>query len=136
METKKERMYKRIENHGSNLLKLFPEATIKEHIKLCKSLFRLENASHIIAERQCNGAIEDKELSEYSRTLRMKIIEILGLTPKGNTCEDDMYPIFFNLDARGYSLKISDEYINGTSNNIYKDWGGYGILAPDLREDI
>ena len=42
--------------------------------------------------------------------------------------------LFCNGDARGYALKIDDEYIRNNNFNIHRDWGGYGIIAPDFRE--
>jgi hypothetical protein len=32
----------------------------------------------------------------------------------------------------GMLLKISDEFVK--HKEIFKDWGGYGIIAPDFRE--
>lgn len=43
-------------------------------------------------------------------------------------------PVFINLDARGYALKIKDEYMLEHGLNLHRDWGGYGIIAPDLTE--
>lgn len=43
-------------------------------------------------------------------------------------------PIFVNCDPRGYALKIPNEYVRGHELDIHKDWGGYGIIAPDLTE--
>ena len=46
--------------------------------------------------------------------------------------------IFVNGDARGYSLKILEEFTTALRNrsnvNIFRDWGGFGIVAPDFRE--
>ena len=44
--------------------------------------------------------------------------------------------IFVNGDARGYALKIDDDYIRVNNFNIYRDFGGYGIIAPDFKETI
>lgn len=41
-----------------------------------------------------------------------------------------LVPIFINRDPRGYQLKIDDAYAAGLV--IHKDWGGYGIIAPDI----
>ncbi len=35
--------------------------------------------------------------------------------------------IYINGDPRGYALKIQAEHADG----LVKDWGGYGILAPE-----
>jgi hypothetical protein len=44
--------------------------------------------------------------------------------------------IFANGDPRGYALKIRSEYVKNNNLDIHRDWGGYGIIAPDLREDL
>jgi hypothetical protein len=42
-------------------------------------------------------------------------------------------PIFFNRDPRGYALKIPSEWMHAHPEvSLHRDWGGYGILAPDL----
>ena len=38
--------------------------------------------------------------------------------------------IFLNLDPRGYALKIDDQ--DARALDIYKDWGGYGIICPEF----
>jgi hypothetical protein len=45
-----------------------------------------------------------------------------------------LVPIFHNGDPRGYALKIREEYVREHALDIHRDWGGYGILAPDLSE--
>ena len=42
--------------------------------------------------------------------------------------------VFLNGDPRGYALKLCDQF--SKDKIIYKDWGGYGIIAPDFREFI
>jgi hypothetical protein len=32
-------------------------------------------------------------------------------------------------------LKIDDDYVRKNNIDIYKDFGGYGIIAPDFREE-
>jgi len=36
------------------------------------------------------------------------------------------------MDPRGYALKLDDEWTRANAPHIHRDWGGYGILAPDL----
>ncbi len=44
-------------------------------------------------------------------------------------------PIFFNRDPRGYALKIKSEWMHAHPElPLHRDWGGYGILAPDLTD--
>ena len=43
--------------------------------------------------------------------------------------------VFINYDARGYTLKIKSEYVaklRQDGKNIFTDFGGYGILAPQF----
>ena len=37
-----------------------------------------------------------------------------------------------NGDARGYALKIPDNYMRENNIRLFTDWGGNGILAPDF----
>lgn len=43
---------------------------------------------------------------------------------------------FINTDPRGYALKISDKVMNNEYFNtgLQRDWGGYGLLAPEITE--
>lgn len=41
-------------------------------------------------------------------------------------------PVSVDGDHRGYALKIKDEYVRAHNLKTHKDWGGYGILAPDF----
>jgi hypothetical protein len=57
------------------------------------------------------------------------------LMPKA-TVEDFLkFGIFLNTDPRGYALKIPDDIVKENAWTIHKDWGGFGIIAPDLNEN-
>lgn len=145
--TKKELMYARIEKHGMDLLTLFPNATIKDPVKLCKALLRLENKAHNHAINYCNGTMPAYKDSNNGRGTMVidddyhynqgekcadKAAKILGVC-----CYTAPLVIKYNGDPRGYSLKLVEYDKYGEKSitaNIYKDWGGYGILAPDFRE--
>jgi hypothetical protein len=43
-------------------------------------------------------------------------------------------PVFLNGDPRGYSLKIEDSWMREHKAELHRDWGGYGILAPEIKE--
>ena len=48
-----------------------------------------------------------------------------------------MKKVFINGDPRGYALKIDDKYQDRLHKvGIHRDWGGYGIIAPDFSENI
>ena len=49
-----------------------------------------------------------------------------------NTSTDNIY---FNGDPRGFALKFSEDFSRTLPTNFYKDFGGYGIIAPDFRVD-
>lgn len=51
---------------------------------------------------------------------------------KGIGWHDKGVKVFLNGDARGYALKIHDSYVKEHNLKIHTDWGGYGIIAPDL----
>jgi len=123
MTTKKERMYSQIDKQGQRLNNLFN--TDLDNIALCKKLFRLENKAHQLAEAYCNGYIEYDEYDETSDKLIEKVASILG-TDENN--------IFFNGDARGYAIKFTTEFTNDNIKDMWRDLGGYGIVAPDFRE--
>jgi len=125
--TKKEKMNFKINLHGNNLLKLFPNCKEQDPVKLCKKLFRLENRAHKIATDWCNGVRETNEIDAFIAPIFFMITGILG--------EPSDKVIFFNGDARGYALKIKPDFVRAFQDgNIYTDMGGYGILAPDFRE--
>ena len=117
----KKELYENITAHGNNLKKLFKLDNSVDSVKLCKSLLRLENQAHELALNYCNYGNLDNSAVE---SILKKAGVLLNIT--------DTNQIFFNGDARGYALKISDEFCKDAE--IFKDWGGYGIIAPDFRE--
>ena len=117
---KREKMYQMIQKHGDDLKAIFN--INEDSVELCKKLFRLENKAHRLATDYCNGDFEG-DIENESKKIVDKAKKIL----KTNE-------IFFNRDARGYALKIKDGFIRVNNLSIYRDWGGYGIIAPDFRE--
>ena len=41
---------------------------------------------------------------------------------------------FLSIIGAEAAKKIDDEYLKNNNFNIHRDWGGYGIIAPDFRE--
>jgi hypothetical protein len=90
----------------------------------------LENTAHWLAERYCNGTIEEAELEKRNAGIEKAVAKLCGTLPAG---------FFINGDPRGYALKIDagngagetphPEYI---PEGLHRDWGGYGILAPEF----
>ena len=124
MDNKKEILYSRITKHGQNLKAVFNLDQDIDPVKLCKRLFRLENKAHKLALNFCNGKIDQLEWDQKADKILTKVEAILK----------NKKVLFLNGDARGYALKIDDGYIRNNNLNIHKDWGGYGIVAPDFRE--
>lgn len=123
--TKKDRMYARIQQHGENLKRVFLLPDDTDPIKLCKSLRRLENKAHRAAEDYCNGTIDSDRWEDVKEDVKMKLRKVLQYRTH--------VPVFINSDPRGYALKICEEY--AAKFTIEKDWGGYGIICPDLSHD-
>jgi hypothetical protein len=125
--TKKEKMYQAIEKHGENLNRIFK--TKYDNITLSKKLFSLENKAHRLALDYCNGTYHgtDYDGETDEKVILDKVNALLVNIQKEHV------PVFLNYDARGYALKIRSEYVQAHNLEIYKDWGGYGILAPDFN---
>ena len=137
MSTKKQRQAEQIKAHGENLLHLFPNATERDPIALCKKLRRLEAKASRITTDSCNGDFDDGENGEKLDAaldpILAKVNAILGNTGKNPV------PVFINRDPRGYALKIKSEYMAGAGWiaqwALMRDWGGYGIIAPEITGD-
>jgi len=122
---KREKMYKRIEKHGNDLIRLFPDTVELDPIKLCKKLRTIELKAERITLELCNGVPSARAVAAEAQLEKIhdKICQILGVTRRWQH-------LFINRDPRGYALKLSEEFAQ--DKQIYKDWGGYGILAPDF----
>ena len=136
---KKVKMYQQIEKHGENLNRIFN--TELSNIDLCKKLRRIERKAHHATTNLCNTntlhlselnrftgydvkQATEEEVDLFFDKIMDSVIKILGSRAKD--C------IFINFDPRGYALKIRDQYMKENNLNLYQDWGGYGILAPDF----
>lgn len=76
----------------------------------------------------CNGVPEATQTAFEAALDKIhdKICILLGVEAKCSY-------IFINRDPRGYALKLSEKFAR--DKQIYKDWGGYGILAPDFSNN-
>lgn len=125
---KKERMYARIISHGNGLIEFF-NLPMQDPISLSKKLFKLENKAHSIAIRYANGIMQTDEYGKEANKILVSLSKIIG--------RNNMKKVFINGDPRGYALKIDDKYRDRLhSVGIHRDWGGYGIIAPDFSENI
>jgi hypothetical protein len=121
-----------VTKHGRNLLAVFPTATERDPVKLCKKLRRLEREAHAEALRWRNGTNEYDEAEHERRidAVLTKVNEVLGNA-------GGAVPTFVNTDPRGYALKVRESWQRERRERClpyfgHQDWGGYGIIAPDL----
>lgn len=119
----KKRMYQQIEKHGENLKKIFKLEG--DPIALCKKVHRIEAKAYKLATDCCNGDITTEQWEGVSEGILERLDKVLNFVSQG-------IPVIVNGDARGYTLKIKDRYVREHSLDIHRDWGGYGIIAPDF----
>jgi len=90
---------------------------------LCKKLRPLELKAHKIATDWCNGVIDSDNVDNYIMPIMVKLLAILGR---------NKVTIVFNKDARGYALKIDSKVMFTNNIDLYRDFGGNGIVCPDF----
>lgn len=111
--------------------------------KISVALFKIEREAHNAATAQCNGeAFEGQPFRNEEHWEAFKVgiqarVERVLMFPHHNT----RVPGFFiNGDPRGYALKIDNEDPKGKelieAVKLHADWGGYGILSPEITGDI
>jgi len=121
---KKELLYSKITKHGQDLKRVFNLDPTTDPVKLCKKLLRLENKAHRLATDFCNGDVDQIEFDTKGDKILKKVETILK----------DKKHLLLNGDARGYALKIDGDFLRINNLSIFRDWGGFGIVAPDFRE--
>lgn len=95
---------------------------------LYKKLRRIEVKMNRLMCDECNGTRPgtEEENGEKDEKVIDRVKKLLPLATG----------VFLNCDPRGYSLKIKSEDVKALNEagkiNIYQDWGGYGILAPEF----
>ena len=77
---------------------------------------------------QCNG--EGDRIAQDAELNRIQIAVQMLFNCK-------LSGLFINGDARGYALKINDKIMQQEykETGLHQDWGGYGILAPEINGD-
>lgn len=116
-----------VRRHGESLLAAFPNAIERDPVALCKKLRRIELAVGKPILDYCNGSgpETDAALTRAIRQAMDRVMTLLGL----DAAQVETVGLHVNLDPRGYALKL-DKPPKGA--RLFLDWGGYGILAPDL----
>jgi len=104
--------------HGEALKIFFDFPAEVQGDRLYLELKRVERKGNFICTQYCNGDINETEFDIKLIELKNKLAKIIPLEK-----------VFFNTDPRGYFLKIKEEY---SKDFPYRDWGGYGIIAPEL----
>jgi hypothetical protein len=124
--TKKDAQREAIMRHGFNLIRAFnlPEGTLP--VQLCKKVHRVEVEAHRMAEDLCNGVVDQENYADKKeQSILRRLDAILNFKAQN-------IPVFVNGDPRGYALKIDDAYVREHNLDIHRDWGGYGIIAPEF----
>ena len=137
---KHDRMYQQIEEHGANLNAIFN--TGLDSIKLYKKLHSLEikanhaatcllntNTLNLLKLNRFTGYDVKQATEEEQDAFFGKILDSVDKLLK---FREKNIPVYINYDARGYTLKIKDDYVKANNLTIHKDWGGYGIIAPEF----
>lgn len=109
--------------HGETLKQIFNLPADTDPVRLCKQLRRLEVKAHRLAEAWCNGTIDADTYDAQADKILASLNKLLNYRANG-------VPVFVNSDPRGYALKIKGGFCQHLT--IYKDWGGYGILVPEI----
>jgi hypothetical protein len=95
--------------------------------KLSVALLKLEREAGKIATDYCNGdnGVNSENFDKIAGHIENQVHVMFG---------GDLEGFFINGDARGYALKLSDWAMRGIYQDIplHRDWGGYGILAPEI----
>jgi hypothetical protein len=112
--------------HVRALRSIFPKLidTVGDSV-VYEKLRNLEHRAHRQAERECNYSISEEESQRIDGEILDALDNLLGFRER-------KIPIFLNGDPRGYAIKIHDSYVREHKLAIHTDWGGYGIIAPEL----
>lgn len=122
---KRDRMNEQIKQHGENLKALFNINDDPD--KLSRKIHSLEVKAHKLATDYCNveNGVDSENWEDLTDKILYKLDKIVNFRSQG-------IPVFVNGDARGYALKIDDDYVKAHNLKIHTDWGGFGILAPEF----
>lgn len=119
-------IYKVIANQRTFYTKFFGVKYL-DFIEVFEKMYKLEAAASRLSLGYCCGTIT----TEQWETKTEKLLEkVRALLPKNGK------HVYVNGDARGYALKVRGEVSEKLKYKYmpgHTDWGGYYILAPELR---
>jgi hypothetical protein len=110
---------KRVEEHGKKLLAIFRNAKERDPLTLCRKLRSIEASASSAACAACNDQAGADAWPEAEAKAERDANALLGTRR-----------VWVHADPRGYALKVDLK----DTEDLHRDWGGYGIIAPDLTE--
>ena len=110
--------------HGENLNVIFNTGI--NPVVLCKKLRRIEGAADKVAVDYCNGITSQEQYKTADKKILERLDKILNFKKQG-------IPVCTNGDPRGYILKIQESHVREHNLRIQTDWGGYGLIAPEIK---
>jgi hypothetical protein len=108
-----------------------PYAVENAGADMYEKLRRIEAKAHRYAEMGCNGELTEDQEAKQEEAIRQSVSRVFGMKRPKKGAEDGAglpAGFFINGDPRGYALKIKELHVR---EGMHKDWGGYGILAPE-----
>ena len=131
MTTKERDVTEEVRKHGENLKDIFRNCYHMDPFDLYQKVRAIEKDASTIGLRLCNDSTYSAETAKCDeRDVMWELSRLLGFEENKGIGKS----IFVNRDPRGYALKIEDAYVKKHDLKIHRDWGGYGILAPDFSE--
>lgn len=147
----------RVEEHGQILSHCFNinldttqgfqgNSKTSEERALAVRLYWLEEEARQYSEWENNGV--DDSGNRYTAKhwiadctpVLDKVCKLLGLEPLAysvvnalpiDICDDSRI-VWMNSDSRGYTLKFNEEFTKKELDGIERDFGGYGIVGPEV----
>ena len=110
-------------NHHAALKALHIDPTKADGLKMWRSLLHIEKRAEAGAMKWSNGDTTEAQWEETRGEVERAVSRVFGRIPTG---------FFVNSDPRGYALKLDNDKTT-IPEGMHKDWGGYGILAPEIN---
>lgn len=109
--------------HHAALRKLAAQSIKDDGLRLWRKLMRVEVAARAASMRHANEGLSDEQHRDAELAAIAGVKRVLGVMPDG---------FHFNWDARGNALKIDPER-GEIPDGMFRDFGGYGLLAPVIK---